>query len=61
MTFQDHFSGHAGAYSRARPTYPPELFAWLSVQTAAHDVAWDCGTGNGQAALGLAAHYRTVI
>jgi ubiquinone/menaquinone biosynthesis C-methylase UbiE len=61
MTFKDHFSGHADAYSRARPTYPASLFAWLSRQTSQHDLAWDCGTGNGQAALGLAPHYRQVI
>jgi SAM-dependent methyltransferase len=61
MTFKDHFSGHADAYSRARPTYPADLFTWLSQQTTGHDLAWDCGTGNGQAALGLAEHYRKVV
>ncbi|MGH8414881.1 MAG: class I SAM-dependent methyltransferase [Gammaproteobacteria bacterium] len=59
--FKDHFSGHATAYAGARPRYPDELFAWLATLTANHDTAWDCGTGNGQAALGLAAHYRQVI
>ncbi len=61
MTFKDHFSGHADAYSRARPTYPAELFAWLSQQTEGHELAWDCGTGNGQAALGLVRYYRRVL
>ncbi len=56
----DHFSGHAADYARARPTYPPELFAWLATQCAAHDFAWDCGTGNGQAARALAEHFRHV-
>ena len=32
MSFQDHFSGHAGSYAAARPTYPPELFQWLADQ-----------------------------
>lgn len=58
--FRDHFSGHAAAYARARPSYPAELFAWLARQTAGHDLAWDAGTGNGQAAVSLAAHYRRV-
>ena len=58
--FHDHFSGHAAAYARARPTYPPELFQWLANQTASHDLAWDAGTGNGQAAVALAAHYARV-
>jgi ubiquinone/menaquinone biosynthesis C-methylase UbiE len=59
--FKDHFSGHASAYADARPHYPDTLFAWLATFTANHDTAWDCGTGNGQAALGLAAHFRRVI
>ncbi|MGH8396641.1 MAG: class I SAM-dependent methyltransferase [Gammaproteobacteria bacterium] len=59
--FKDYFSGHAAAYADARPRYPDELFAWLATLTVNHDVAWDCGTGNGQAALGLAAHYKHVI
>lgn len=61
MSFKDHFSGHADAYSQARPTYPPALFAWLSSQTSGHELAWDCGTGNGQAAVGLAERYDRVI
>jgi ubiquinone/menaquinone biosynthesis C-methylase UbiE len=59
--FKDHFSGHASAYAGARPRYPDELFDWLATLTVNHDTAWDCGTGNGQAALGLAAHFRRVI
>lgn len=60
-TFKDHFSAHAAAYATARPRYPVGLFDWLAALTAEHAVAWDCGTGNGQAAVGLAAHYRQVI
>lgn len=56
----DHFSAHAADYARARPGYPPELFDWLARQCPTRDLAWDCGTGNGQAAQGLAAHFRQV-
>lgn len=56
----DHFSAHAADYARARPSYPPELFAWLAQQCPAHDLAWDCGTGNGQAAQALAGHFQRV-
>ncbi len=56
----DHFSGHAADYARARPSYPPELFAWLKRQCSGHDLAWDCGTGNGQAAVALAGHFGRV-
>ncbi|MGH8401924.1 MAG: class I SAM-dependent methyltransferase [Gammaproteobacteria bacterium] len=59
--FKDHFSGHAAAYADARPRYPVELFQWLASLTAQHALAWDCGTGNGQAALGLAEHFNKVI
>jgi SAM-dependent methyltransferase len=59
--FKDHFSGHATAYADARPRYPDALFSWLASLTAERELVWDCGTGNGQAALGLAAHFRQVI
>ena len=61
LEFKDHFSSHAAAYANARPRYPHALFTWLATLTANHDTAWDCGTGNGQAALGLAAHYAQII
>jgi SAM-dependent methyltransferase len=54
MTFKDHFSGHAPDYSSFRPTYPDALYEYLASLVSAHDLAWDCATGNGQAALGLA-------
>jgi SAM-dependent methyltransferase len=59
--FKDHFSTQAGDYTRYRPTYPAELFAWLAKLTGRHDTAWDCGCGNGQASAGLACHYGRVI
>ena len=60
MAFQDHFSGHATDYARARPTYPHGLFAWISDQCRHHDLAWDVGCGNGQASLALAHHFQRV-
>lgn len=59
--FKDHFSGHAAAYAEARPAYPPELFAWLADEAPARERAWDCATGNGQAALALAAYFKRVV
>jgi SAM-dependent methyltransferase len=61
MTFQDHFSSRAPLYARARPTYPPELFVELAALSPGRSLAWDCGTGNGQAARGLAAHFSRVV
>ena len=46
--FKDHFSGHASDYSAYRPTYSPELFAWLAEQAPARELAWDCATAWGE-------------
>lgn len=59
--FKDHFSSQATDYARFRPNYPAELFAWLAGIAPARGTAWDCGTGSGQAAVGLAAHFEQVI
>jgi ubiquinone/menaquinone biosynthesis C-methylase UbiE len=60
VTFVDHFSAASALYARARPTYPDELFAFLASQAPGREAAWDCATGNGQAALGLARHFARV-
>ena len=61
MKFKDHFSRHASIYQKFRPHYPAELFAYLAGLSENHKLAWDCGTGNGQAAWGLGAHFQQVI
>lgn len=61
VTFQDHFSAQAADYVRARPRYPAALFAELARLAPGHDLAWDAGTGNGQAAAGLAEHFARVV
>lgn len=60
-TFKDHFSKQAPDYARYRPNYPAQLFAWLADIAPSRRAAWDCGTGSGQAAVGLAAHFERVI
>ncbi|MDR2239371.1 MAG: class I SAM-dependent methyltransferase [Zoogloeaceae bacterium] len=60
-SFKDHFSRQAPDYARYRPNYPAGLFAWLAEIAPARAVVWDCGTGSGQAAVGLAAHFERVI
>jgi SAM-dependent methyltransferase len=59
--FQDHFSGHAALYARVRPRYPAALFTWLAGKAPHRRLAWDAGTGNGQAAVALAAHFDRVV
>lgn len=58
---RDHFSGHAVDYAKFRPGYPDALFDWIATQTTNHDLAWDCGCGNGQASAPLADRYRRVV
>lgn len=60
-SFPDHFSGHAALYARVRPRYPAALFAWLAERAPHTRLAWDAGTGNGQAAIALAAHFERVV
>ncbi|MGH8126977.1 MAG: class I SAM-dependent methyltransferase [Gammaproteobacteria bacterium] len=60
-SFKNHFSGHAAAYAAARPDYPTELFTWLAAMAPARGCAWDCATGNGQAAQALAEHFERII
>lgn len=60
LPFNDQFSKQSETYRKYRPGYPSELFAYLASLTPAHERAWDCGTGNGQAAVGLAEHYARV-
>lgn len=61
MAFHDHFSGHAADYARFRPRYPNSLFAELAALCPRRNQAWDCGTGNGQAAVALAEYFDRVI
>lgn len=61
MTFKDHFSRQADDYARYRPRYPEEMFAWLAGHAPGRGLAWDSATGNGQAAEGLAGHFRAVF
>jgi SAM-dependent methyltransferase len=60
QSFPDYFSGHASRYAAARPVYPEALYEYIATLARDHERAWDCGTGNGQAAVGLARHFRAV-
>ncbi len=60
-TFKDNFSKQSDLYVKYRPHYPTALYAYLASLTGGHGLAWDCGTGNGQAATGLAAFYDEVV
>lgn len=61
MAFQDHFSRLAAGYIQFRPRYPRELFGFLASLPERRQTAWDCGTGNGQAAVALAELFDDVV
>ena len=61
MGFKDHFSGHSQEYSEFRPTYPAQLFSYLASLCVEQNLAWDCATGSGQAAVGLADYFNEVV
>lgn len=60
-SFEDHFSGVSSDYAAYRPRYPESLFVWLASMAARRDLAWDCATGSGQAAVALAPHFGRVV
>src|SRR5690606_22036477 len=47
-------------YAAYRPRYPEPLFDFLAGLCDARGHAWDCGTGNGQTAVSLAARFERV-
>ena len=61
QTCKDHFSGHSRSYAEFRPTYPESLFSFLADCCARRQLAWDCATGNGQAARALTEYFEQVI
>ena len=60
MKIKDHFSGHASLYANTRPDYPEELFRTLAAMSPGKSCAWDCATGNGQAARPLTKYFEAV-
>src|SRR4051812_2930445 len=56
-----HFKTQAKLYAEYRPDYPPALFEFIARTVPEHKLAWDCATGNGQAATGLAQHFDHVF
>jgi SAM-dependent methyltransferase len=59
--FKDHFSVAAHEYDRFRPGYPTALIDFLAAAAPGRELAWDCATGTGQAAVALATQFSRVI
>jgi ubiquinone/menaquinone biosynthesis C-methylase UbiE len=59
--FKDLFSSNSKEYASSRPKYPKSLFDFLVGLVQYRNLAWDCATGNGQAALLLSEYFEQVI
>ncbi len=57
----DKFSKQAATYKKYRPAYPLDLFDFINANCKAKNLAWDCGTGNGQVANRLANTFKNVF
>ena len=57
---KDLFSRQSEAYARFRPSYPQDLYDYILQFVGEKNMAWDCATGNGQAALALAPFFSRV-
>ena len=60
MKFEDNFSAQSKQYARFRPQYPDALYEFLASLVKDRSLVWDCGTGNGQAAVSLAKYFARV-
>jgi hypothetical protein len=61
MNWQDNFSQQATIYAQYRPQYPQVLYNFLQKIIKHYQLAWDCGTGNGQVATQLAGFFKKVV
>ncbi|HET9744262.1 MAG TPA: class I SAM-dependent methyltransferase [Chitinophagaceae bacterium] len=58
---KDLFSRQSDLYAKYRPTYPKDLYEYVLSFVKEKNIAWDCATGNGQAAVVLADYFKKVI
>jgi ubiquinone/menaquinone biosynthesis C-methylase UbiE len=58
---KDLFSKQASQYAKYRPTYPSALIDYVLSFVEQKQTAWDCATGNGQAALLYADYFEKVF
>ncbi|HEX7033246.1 MAG TPA: class I SAM-dependent methyltransferase [Nitrososphaera sp.] len=58
---KDLFSKQSKEYANSRPTYPRALFEYIISLVGEKNLAWDCATGNGQAAIALADYFKQVV
>lgn len=57
---KDLFSKQSDIYAKYRPGYPSELLSYILQYVSERKIAWDCATGNGQAAVLLSPFFEVV-
>ncbi len=57
----NNFSSQAALYDRYRPAYPHTVYDFIFQHLRKKEQAWDCATGNGQVAVVLADHFKSVM
>ena len=60
MQISTLFADKSDLYAASRSQYPRELFSFITDLVVQHNAAWDCATGNGQAAVGVAETFDLV-
>jgi ubiquinone/menaquinone biosynthesis C-methylase UbiE len=58
---KDLFSQQAHCYATFRPSYPAELVEFILTYVQNREAAWDCATGNGQAARMLVPFFQQIV
>ena len=58
---KDNFSRQSAIYAQYRPAYPKALYDFIFSHLVNKEAAWDCGTGNGQAATELSKAFAKVF
>ncbi|MFT3742200.1 MAG: class I SAM-dependent methyltransferase [Gammaproteobacteria bacterium] len=61
MNYGKQFNEFSEQYLKHRPLFPKSLFSWISDCTTEKNLAWDVGTGNGQAAIMLTDHFDQIV
>ena len=59
--FKDHFSSLSAGYASYRPIYPQALADLIGANCTGHQLALDCGCGNGQLSQLLAENFDKVV
>jgi len=58
---KDLFSQQSDHYALYRPVYPTVLFEYILQYVENRKLAWDCATGNGQAAVAMANYFEKIF